>query len=408
MVLKLAGLVKRGGVWTYRKRVPSKLRSLVGAREVWRSLGTGNLDEAQERWRAVRAEVARSFADGVPCPTSEYGLAERGTSSLVEALSTSHRDVPAPQTNSANSPSLSTIFARYYAERKLPAKSQLEWNLVLSRIQATCGGDVAARSVTQAHVRMLKDTLLASPARRGGGTLSPATVQKNLSGLRAVLGWTKRNGYISSNPAEDFTVVTRKNGDEGRLPYSEADLKVIFKTPREAGENFWLPWLALYTGARLEELGQLRAADVRREDGVWFLAIEPGDGKRVKTKSSKRRVPIHPALVKRGLLAYVEKQRVAGQVQLFPELKATSHGSRTAAWSKWWGRHARTVCGITDRRKTFHGFRHGFKDAARAVMPEEHHDAITGHSNGSVGRSYGLGVPLQTLAKAMARVRFNV
>jgi hypothetical protein len=27
--------------------------------------------------------------------------------------------------------------------------------------------------------------------------------------------------------------------------------------------------------------------------------------------------------------------------------------------------------------------------------PEEHHDAITGHSNGSVGRSYGRGVPLK-------------
>lgn len=40
-------------------------------------------------------------------------------------------------------------------------------------------------------------------------------------------------------------------------------------------------------------------------------------------------------------------------------------------------------------------------------MPEEHHDAITGHSSGSVGRSYGMGVPLLVLAKSMARVRFT-
>jgi integrase len=139
---------------------------------------------------------------------------------------------------------------------------------------------------------------------------------------------------------------------------------------------------------------------------VWFIAIEPGDGKRVKTKSSKRRVPIHPALVKLGFLAYVEKQRAGGQVQLFPELKATSYGSLTAAFSKWWGRQARTVCGITDPRKTFHGFTHGFKDAARACMPDDQHDVITGHSNGSVGRSYGRGVPLKVLAESMAKVRF--
>jgi integrase len=110
-------------------------------------------------------------------------------------------------------------------------------------------------------------------------------------------------------------------------------------------------------------------------------------------------------LIKLGFLTFVEAQRSAGQERLFPTLRGSSSGL-TSVWSKWWGRHVRSL-GITDTRKVFHSFRHGWKDAARAVMPEEHHDAITGHSNGSVGRSYGLGVPLQTLAKAMARVRFS-
>jgi hypothetical protein len=38
------------------------------------------------------------------------------------------------------------------------------------------------------------------------------------------------------------------------LEAGQGDLKIILNTPREAGANFWLPWLALYTGARLEEL----------------------------------------------------------------------------------------------------------------------------------------------------------
>ena len=62
---------------------------------------------------------------------------------------------------------------------------------------------------------------------------------------------------------------------------------------------------------------------------------------------------------------------------------------------------------MTDTRKVWHSFRHGWKDAARSVMPEEHHDAITGHSNGSVGRSYGTEVPLRVLADSMARVQFD-
>ena len=200
------------------------------------------------------------------------------------------------------------------------------------------------------------------------------------------------------------------------MPYSAEDLKVIFGTERTIGKpyfkklaytaaDYWLPWLGLYTAARLEELGQLRTADVRHEDGVDYLAIEPGDGKKVKTKSSRRRVPIHPELIKLGFLGFVKDQRRAGHARLLPELKATSYGSVTAGWSKFWSRHTRSL-GIDDPRKVFHSLRHGWKSAARSAMSEEVHDAITGHSNGSVGRSYG-SMPLKVMAEAMARVSFE-
>jgi hypothetical protein len=61
---------------------------------------------------------------------------------------------------------------------------------------------------------------------------------------------------------------------------------------------------------------------------------------------------------------------------------------------------------VLDKRKTFRSFRHGFKDAARAAMSKEHHDAITGHANGSGGRTYGLGVLLPVLAQSMAKVKY--
>ncbi len=145
--------------------------------------------------------------------------------------------------------------------------------------------------------------------------------------------------------------------------------------------------------------------DVRREEGVDYLAIEPGEGRRLKTNSSQRRIPLHPELLRLGFLVFVEQRRTARDSRLFPELRAGKYGLVTAQWSKYWGRHARDL-GITDKRKTFHSFRHGWKDAARAVMSEEHHDAITGHSNGSVGRSHGRGVPLRVLAESVARMRF--
>jgi integrase len=314
----------------------------------------------------------------------------------------------------ADNPPLSLLFDRYNAERKLPPKTKLEWDGVLRRFKESVGGiDLPVRHITQAHIRGFKAALLATTGRTGK-TLSPATVKKSMGALASVLSWGKREGYLTTNPAEGFTVATAKGDPEDRrLPYSADDLAKLFS--REAVEarkgrpaDEWLPWLALYTGARLEELGQLRVTDVRVEDGLPYLAIEGGNGKHLKTRSSRRRIPVHPELVRLGFLNLVAERRAAGSndERLFPKLKATSLGSLTAAWSKWWGHHARKVCGIIDPRKTFHSFRHLWKDAARAVMPEEHHDAITGHSNGSVGRSYGTGVPLKVLAESVARIRF--
>jgi len=63
MPVRMNGLVKRGGVWQYRLEVPPRLRSIIGSREVKRSLGTGGLQAAQRRWQTVKAEVDRVFAE---------------------------------------------------------------------------------------------------------------------------------------------------------------------------------------------------------------------------------------------------------------------------------------------------------------------------------------------------------
>ncbi len=437
MLVRMNGLVKRGGVWQYRRMVPPRLRSIIGSREVKRSLGTGDLQVAQRRWQTAKVEVDRLFAEAeaaVKNPSiAAYKAVEEWrqdraaravTQDQEEALD-SHMTMLLERNNldahqravlegllrrqdqdGADNPPLSILFDRYNAERKLPAKTKLEWDGVLQRFRATVGADLPVRAITPSHVRGFKTALLGTTGRTGK-TLSPATVKKTMGALASVLSWAKREGYITANPAEGITVAAAKGDPEDRrMPYATEDLKKIFAVRREGDANHWLPWLALYTGARLEELGQLRTADVREEDGVPYLAIEAGNGKRIKTRSSRRRIPIHPELIRLGFLDFAARQRDAGHERLFPTLKATRLGSLTAAWSKWWGRHARVECGVTDPRKTFHSFRHLWKDAARAVMPEEHHDSITGHSNGSVGRSYGTGVPLRILAESVAKVRY--
>jgi integrase len=86
-------------------------------------------------------------------------------------------------------------------------------------------------------------------------------------------------------------------------------------------------------------------------------------------------------------------------------------GSPAYAWSKWFGRYKREL-GITNKASVFHSFRHGFKDAARtARVSEELHDALTGHTSSSVGRTYGAKdmvrrFGLETLADAVSRIKY--
>jgi integrase len=98
----------------------------------------------------------------------------------------------------------------------------------------------------------------------------------------------------------------------------------------------------------------LRVDDVREEEGVWCLVLEPHDARRLKTASSRRKVAVHPELLRLGLMDYVRSRPKDGP--LF-DLKPGPHGKLSGAFSKWWARFS-DECGVTDARKTFHSFRH--------------------------------------------------
>jgi integrase len=332
---------------------------------------------------------------------------------------------------------ISIIYESWKTERKPTPKLTADWDKAFRRF-VQLHGDLPITAVTRRHVAAFKDALLKMPARPKRAIrelpmpeviklvgdnpkvpkLSAGSVKKDLAAVQSVISWAVENGYREDNPASGIKIREAKNKSDERLPYELKDLQRLFASPvfasgfRPRGgagaAAYWLPILALFTGARLEELGLLRTTDVQQADRIWFLDIHNLDpGKRIKTKSSKRKVPIHPELLRLGFLRYVEKRRELGKdVNLFPDLKPDGKGVVTGNWSKWWGRYARSV-GVTDRRKVFHSFRHTFKDACRAAGIEEAiHDALTGHSGGGVGRTYGIGYPLSVLAGAIKKIRY--
>jgi integrase len=182
---------------------------------------------------------------------------------------------------------------------------------------------------------------------------------------------------------------------------------------RVSDHRFWVPLLLLTTGARLEEVGQLLVRDIREQDSILYIHVsdiaeeEDDPAKRVKTDSSRRRVPLHRIVLDAGFRQHLDIVVRAGSESLFPTLPLDGRGKRTQGFSKSFNGGFLNAVGITSRAKRLHSFRHLFKDRCReADLGEELHDALTGHFSGSVGRNYGAGFSLARLAGGMNRVEF--
>lgn len=339
--------------------------------------------------------------------------------------------------------SCSELWERYRDERKLPEKTASEFGAYVRRFIELVG-DLPVAAVTKANARDYKDAMLKMPARRSAELLkmtvpeilaatkdqadlkrlSPKTVnEKAIGAVRAIFGYAVQNDYCTENPFSGIRAIGPASQEPSRVPYTIDDLRLIFSTPvftrgerpRAAGGEAakWLPLLALFTGARLEELGRLTRGDVLQEDDVNYLFIRAGSGgRKLKGKSSRRKVPIHSELERLGFLEYVASQRPgAGGETLWPAL--TSRQSEvTAGFSKWWGRYIR-LHGIHDKRKVFHSFRHLVKRQLRnAGVDKPLVDAIQGHAPTDVAdRVYGLdeegfGISLPVLKNAIERLTY--
>lgn len=325
---------------------------------------------------------------------------------------------------------LNDAFERYASERQLGPKARHHMALMIARLLDVVGQPAHLTDITREKLLAWKELLMRMPARPkhadrdlglrllvekyetcAGSKVSVQTVRREIGLIQALLSWCKANGLVSENVAQGMKPLAGHGADR-RLPFSADDLRAIFTGSLYQGGKVpadyrWLPILALHTGCRLEELGQLTVDDVRFEDGIWHLDINTLEaGKRLKTAGSRRRIPLHQNVMSCGFLEYAEHRRTNGGQWLFENLRQDRHGTRTSAFSRWFGRYLREV-GITDRRKVFHSLRHTFKTACRlADIPEAMHDQLTGHVNGSVGRTYGSGYSLKQLADAIGRINF--
>lgn len=349
--------------------------------------------------KARLAEIGGGVVGAVPA--SNDRLAESSASSCVVKLS-----------DTLLYPDIVNLWA---TERNVALKTK-DASAAVARWFYDCVGHIPVMKIARKDVLAFKDKLVADGQ-------SIANINTKLSKLGTLLRWAYDNDYAPSNVAQGIRLRDGRSSAEKRKPFDLAALNVIFGSPvykdnhrpvQGRGEAaYWLPLLSLFTGGRMEELGQLRVSDITQTSfpdasgkmqSAWFLRItaDTDEGLKLKTASSERVVPIHASLMELGFIEYIEQVKAAGNARAFPDLKPGAYDRLTAKWGEWFGRYKREVCGIRDRRLVFHSFRHAFKDYCRASKIEDGvQRQLMGHATGDVADSYGSGYPIHRLVEAM-------
>lgn len=336
--------------------------------------------------------------------------------------------------------------------RNTSAKRLLDYRAALTLFEEWCGSSTPITTITRQMIGDFRTVLTKLPpnhtkrfrgkpinevielAESSGLTrLNPLTINsKYLTPLDAFFGWCQSGGEISNNPAAGVRVHLPRHRleERGRNPFQIEHLQKIFQAPLYTGcksssrvyepgdtlvrdHRYWLPLLGLWSGARLNELCQLRIADVRKVDSVWCLDINTVGAKKLKTKAAIRLVPIHPELKRLGFLKFVEQRRLSKSEKLWEGVEAGSTDYASDAVSKWFARFLRETIGAGERRAeklAFHSFRHTMKDALRAAgVQDSVQDALLGHKEPMrrVPAGYGEGYKPPRLLKELSKVRYD-
>ena len=400
-------LVKRGRYWHFRFRVPYDLTNALGKRELHKSLRLRERTDALKHGRRLASEIERTLA------ALRMELAHCRLSDPLDDLTAPHLKrlsllLGSPAKDRCSRHTVAALVAAYVEERQArwAAKTILVYRQAMDLLNAELGSK-SLGMVTRSNGVAFQNKLARTPAnltkRYPGLTFAevlaldpppPPMSAKNANKLLSIVSgffkWAIQQGHCRANPFRGLRVSDASRPDADRDAFTAEELALLFshsqfsETQDRWTSRQWLPYVALYSGLRIEEVCQLKVDDVRKIDGVWAFDVHSGAGQQLKTVSSNRLVPVHSYLIEMGLAEYVDSIRGAGEIQLWPDLKRGADGLLSSAYSKRFSRLKRSV-GITNRRIVFHSFRHTFiNDLKQQGAPEAAIKQLVGHVDHSI------------------------
>jgi integrase len=222
--------------------------------------------------------------------------------------------------------------------------------------------------------------------------LHAGTVTKVISHIREFLAYAKVQHWIKDNPlGADFDIAiaglkakaNKSKTSGGYKIFSENDISEIFAPARylarnKSADEFWVPLLALYSGARLGEVTDLSLNDIHIDPDSGLLCMNIG----TKNENSIRTVPIHETLITLGFRDLIEHVKKLGADRLYPHrpLNKTREKKPGKLMSRNFAEFL-DVVGISDTQHVFHSFRHTAITRMHAEgVPVSDAELIVGHA----------------------------
>lgn len=159
-------------------------------------------------------------------------------------------------------------------------------------------------------------------------------------------------------------------------------------------ELYWAYIIALMTGMRPGEIGQLCVSDLEERGGHVLINLqlfdpEKGrvareDVKRLKTENAERKIPLHPLIVDLGLLERADALKKIGCEALFPEWEPYLKPNGEMRWgqpiSKSW-QYLKKQLNLSRANISLYSARHWMADQLDdLVVSQRTRDRVMGHA----------------------------
>lgn len=408
---------KNSRIWQVRVKVPAELRRVLGT-HLQASLGTDNQAEANSKKRAV---LARMYDKIEATRLSVLGDGEQIDEKAL-MLAEYRRTVQSASGSQEKVDTVRMVVSEQLERKKVTEEEgryvfnmdDTEFLPAFDEWSQRQGGD----KDTASRIRKAKKEL----TEFMGGTffVQQVTAKKArefLASLTGAKSTKKTRQQILSrfwshlvdaevaqvNPWVGLTVEGDKGSSFNTRPFEDYELVKLLQTIKGQPQHWRdLSIIAMVTGARLEEITQLQAADVYEYDGGFILTMEKG-----KTDGETKRIPVfHPAGCE------VLQRRKGSPAYLFPECEPQGEDARRSKYfskrfSEWKTKQlkfGKDVNFHSFRRYLARHFRQTVKDAPPIVSK-----AFLGHKIKDVDMTFGLyagAVSVTELAVIAKRLSF--